>query len=417
MHSMPLDKYFTQTIRSWLGLRGDSTVDLSLPVRLQSELLNSEECSELHRDQWGNWEHSFLSRYHRGQLWHPTINYWVQSQRKKLELSGFELEPLWPAPYKSAICLTHDVDKSHSRLTLIECLRHISNLLRLSDIPLLDYRSLLRQSALAMSDLVSLLQSGHNDPKVFERIVQIEKRNNAVSTFFFAVQPKSYRSRYDPYYKMDDVVSFSGSNLTLKAVCNILKTEGFDVGLHGTVYSASDMTELVHQREQLESEVGFAVTSSRQHWLKWDSRLTPRLLAKAGIKADSTLGFNRNIGFRNGVAYPFFLYDNEAGSSLDVLEIPLAIQEGALWAANSLELSKNMSRTVVISILDRITNTQGCASVLFHPDLFSDPGIVEFYEWFLDECKKRSVWLTSVSNVNDWWRSRADKLALGALVP
>lgn len=412
MISTNLSDHVNKTVKSWLGLHADSEIDVTLPDDLKTELYGSEEFSNPHRDQWGNWEHSFLTRYHKGQLWTPTINHWVHSRRKALEAAGVRLEPLWPEPYQSAVCLTHDVDSTHPRLTLRQSLRQFSRLGKLSDICFSNHRSMLMQSARAASDLVKSFIPIPNGSDLFEKIALLEKKYDAVSSFFFAVSPLVARSCYDPHYSMDDTISYAGSEMSLNALCKDLKGEGFDVGLHGTIFTATEWLELAHQKVALENKVGFDVVTSRQHWLKWDCRTTPYLLAKAGIQADSTLGFNRNVGFRNAVAYPFFMFDIESDESIDLLEVPLAIQEGALWSTNGLELSMEMSETVVLSLLDQISETHGCASVLFHPDRFSDPKVMTFYEWLLHECSNRSTWMTSLYNINNWWRNRNRKLNL-----
>ena len=47
------------------------------------------------------------------------------------------------------------------------------------------------------------------------------------------------------------------------------------------------------------------VEGIRQHFLKYNNPLTPRIHEKAGLLYDATLGFAEQIGFRNSYAGPF----------------------------------------------------------------------------------------------------------------
>ena len=66
---------------------------------------------------------------------------------------------------------------------------------------------------------------------------------------------------------------------------------------------------IAEQKEDLEKALGETVVANRQHNLHFDAAVTPRILEKAGLKIDSTLGFNRDVGFRAGTSYPFRMWD------------------------------------------------------------------------------------------------------------
>ena len=70
-------------------------------------------------------------------------------------------------------------------------------------------------------------------------------------------------------------------------------------------HSATEGGLLCHERQQLEEIVGHEIISTRQHWLHYNVGVTPGLQQIAGLKADSTQGFNRSIGFRAGTAFPY----------------------------------------------------------------------------------------------------------------
>ena len=43
----------------------------------------------------------------------------------------------------------------------------------------------------------------------------------------------------------------------------------------------------------------------------------PQLQEAAGLRADSSLGYNRTVGFRAGTSLPFRQFDVSAGRTLD----------------------------------------------------------------------------------------------------
>ena len=55
------------------------------------------------------------------------------------------------------------------------------------------------------------------------------------------------------------------------------------------------------------------------------------MLIESGIKEDSSIGFNRHIGFRAGTGFPFLLYDFTTEKSTELLEKPLAFMDSSCW--------------------------------------------------------------------------------------
>jgi hypothetical protein len=189
-----------------------------------------------------------------------------------------------------------------------------------------------------------------------------------------------------------------------------LAETGFDVGLHGSSASATDASLLSAQRAVLEDAVGGPVRTTRQHWLHWDARLTAPAQAAAGFSADSTLGFNRNVGFRAGTSFPFFLSASDPFRALDLLEIPLVAQESALFSDNALELDDAIAREVVQKLVDRVATVGGVFTALIHPHSLLDDRVTTLYEWLLDYALDRGAWVASVAEIDSWWRHRVETL-------
>src|SRR5205823_56229 len=103
-------------------------------------------------------------------------------------------------------------------------------------------------------------------------------------------------------YDFDDPCRFRGERTSVREVIRTLYREGFDVGLHGSYNSALTPGQLAREKAALEKATGIRTKATRQHFVHWDVRTTPHLQANADFSADSTLGFNRNIGLRAGTS-------------------------------------------------------------------------------------------------------------------
>jgi hypothetical protein len=161
----------------------------------------------------------------------------------------------------------------------------------------------------------------------------------------------------------------------------------------------------------LEDATGLDVRTTRQHFIHWDVRRTPRLQSDAGMTTDSSLGFNRNLGFRAGTSLPFHQFDVEREQRLDVLEVPLVIPDGPLLRADGLELDAPAARQAMRLLIDRVAEVGGVATILFHPNNLARQEFRDLYAWSLEYGLERGAWFASFRQLDRWWREREDRLA------
>jgi len=393
-------------VRTWLGLRADQDVP-QLPDDLARRLLRVEEYEHAHRDQWGNWEFGFCEAFRDGRLWEPDVDRWLVEQRRDLESSA---EPLWPDGHALAVCLSHDVDLIANAVTARQALRSMRT-------------SLAGGAASRRDRVVGLARPGVRAARALyhgvsrapaadalELCVELERERGVTATYFFTVYPGAAGHRYDCVYDFDDACRFRGERVQVADVIRTLHGEGFDVGLHGSYNSALVPGRLAQEKRALEQAAGAAVTTTRQHFVHWDVRTTPRLQAEAGFAADSTLGFNRNVGFRAGTSLPFRWLDLERGEPLDLLELPLVVHDGALVRADALELDVVLARGVIRRMIDTAAETGTAATLLFHPNNLERGEYLELYRFAIDYGLERGGWFTSLRELERWWRGREARL-------
>ena len=400
-------------VRTVLGVAYNSTVDLpAMPPHLIRRLLRTEELERDVRDQWGCWEFGHSESFRQGKLWEPEVDALLTEVRGRMGPS--ECVPLWPDGRAFAVCPTHDVDMVTRTWTPKQVLRSLRVALSGSRGGRARAEAVLHALGRAAVFRTSRAPSS---AATLQRCLDIELARNIRGSYFFTVYPPGRASSYDCVYAPDDSFVFRAQRRRVRDVIAELAQEGFDVGLHGSHASAVDAQLLSTQRAVLEDAAGAEVRTTRQHWLQWDVRRTPAAQAAAGFAADSTLGFNRNVGFRAGTAFPFFLFTPDPFRPVDVLEIPLVAQESGLFAANALELDESLAREIVQTLVNRVAEAGGVFTMLVHPHSLLDDRVASLFTWLLDYARDRGAWVASVAEVDSWWRNRARELAETAHAP
>jgi hypothetical protein len=197
-------------------------------------------------------------------------------------------------------------------------------------------------------------------------------------------------SRRASAYDVDDVASAAAT----------LRRHGGELAVHGI-----DAWHSVDQgRAELERVAGLSGESRigiRMHWLLGDAD-TPRVLEAAGYAWDASLGYNETVGHRNGTTQPF----RPAGATR-LLELPLQIQDGALFYPERLDLSEREAWTRCTRLVEDAERYGGALTLLWHdrshaPERFWG----DFYVRLVDALKARGAWFGTASEVVEWFARR-----------
>ncbi|WP_202320062.1 polysaccharide deacetylase family protein [Archaeoglobus neptunius] len=294
----------------------------------------------------------------------------------------------WPHGKKFALLLTHDVDevrKTYQYLTYPA--RHLRRR---------NFRAFKNQ-------IISFVKKlGGKEPFwTFEEIMQIEMELGVRSTFFFLnetakvnlLDTKTWR-HYGRKFNIRD-----------KKITELLKTltsGGWEVGLHGSFESYRDFKKLKNELMVLEEVLGEKVCGTRQHNLNLEIPETWKYHEKLGLIYDTTLGFNSCAGFRWGTSFPFHPLDAESGRALDLLEIPLVVEDIALF-------SYEKPWKEFLEIARKVESYEGVLTILWHHSVFND---LEFPEWgdmyrkIVEYCLNRDAWVATGCEIARWWRER-----------
>ena len=204
--------------------------------------------------------------------------------------------------------------------------------------------------------------------------------------------PGPYPSRRAAAYDLDDLAP----SITL------LKAARCELGVHG-IDSWNDVDKGRTELAKLQAVSGESTVGIRMHWLLQDSN-TMTALERSGYAYDSTSGYNETIGYRNGTTQVF----RPLGVTR-LLEVPLHIQDGALFYPQRLDLSESQASIRCRSMIDKAVEYGGVLTILWHdrshgPERFWG----DFYVGLVGSLRSSSGWFATTRQAADWFRKRRE---------
>ncbi len=295
------------------------------------------------RDEHGRFPfaESLQSRFNLVEV--PVVNYYFDILKTAVEtVYNRKLAPAPWGDHSFVTCLTHDIDKC--RTGWLE--GGAQGLRRWRPWPLLRFGL---QALFAKDDWFN-----------FETMLDIERRFQAHASYYFLCRKGKARDETTSDYDIEDP--------KFRRVFELIQQQGSEIGVHGSYGAHASIEQLVQDIIRL----NHSAHGNRFHYLMYDVRSTPRLLHEAGFKYDSTLGFSEHFGFRNGICFPFYLYDIENDRPLDVLEIPLHLMDGTLQnpAYMGVPQSEVLERTA--GMIQEVRKFGGCFTILWHNTHYSE---------------------------------------------
>ena len=180
----------------------------------------------------------------------------------------------------STLTVTHDIDhiqKFNSRLSIVK--KVIGFILR---------RGTFRRISKLIEDYNAFYKCQSNDPyNNFDWLLTSKK--GIQKKIYFLVGGK---------HEVDS--PFSLEHPTFLNAIQLAKEKGYSVGIHPSYNSWVNESIVKDEKGKLEELIKEQINISRQHYLHFDLTITPNILIQNGIREDSTLGYNRFIGFRCG---------------------------------------------------------------------------------------------------------------------
>lgn len=338
-------------------LYGDARMGPAAPYRVEADLVASafflltrwEEALPGATDEHGRFlaSRSFCARH--GLLDRPLVNEWAFFIRALAVAAGHALPD---APDRFEVMPTHDIDlfRTPTRLK-----NFAADILKRRDVGALVKRAQIR--------------GGAQDPyDTFGTLMRLSEAAGVRSRFFFMAGGKT---RHDPQtYAIDEpVVAERLREITAR---------GHVVGFHPSYATFEDSALWRHERSRLARAAGAAIHEGRQHFLRFAVPETWRRWNAEGMRADWSMTFADQSGFRCGTATSFPVFDIESRTELALVEQPTVVMEGTLYEYEQLAPAQVPERLQALRETCRRWRTP--FAILFHNHVFADwPGIWEAY--------------------------------------
>lgn len=296
---------------------------------------------------------------------------------------GFKKKKLW-GNKDFAICLTHDVDTVR-KYKIYPPLRTIGSLV-------VKDKNLKKAFALIIDYSKAKLDKDPYDN--FSYIMDLENKYGFKSSFYFM---SGGNTKYDGSYSINDSYIIS--------LIKTLQEEGFEVGLHSSFNSYNNFQMLNLEKEKLEKASENAIFGGRQHYLRWKTPETWRILEKAGLKYDTTLSFADYEGFRCGICFPYKPFDIFKNRVLDIWEMPLTVMDGSLFDYQNLTPEEGFQR--IKNLIDTIKKYNGLFVLLWHNSSLDDlrlPAWIKVYEKTIEYLGKQNLFNDTAQGIISWWK-------------
>ncbi len=285
----------------------------------------------------------------------PWIDAEAQALVRQLTATGL---PLTPRSRRFKVVITHDIDRTF----LLEPTSIASAVMRM--VGLRRSHCVRLWTVLSPGILLATIQ----------RLLEFEVAHQIGAYYFMLSGPYSmrrYGSRCDIRWRYS------------RMIAEMVSRAGMTIGLHGSYY-ARDENSYRQEKERLKEVLGQAITSHRNHYLRFDPLRMWGQLEQAGIAYDFSVGFNNRFGFRSGCASLYRTFDLASNRTTTVQSVPLLYMDNVLFQSNPKRMLCQLR-----AALQEVQKVNGCVSLLFHPDCFLiDETFWEFFEELVEMCEE-----------------------------
>jgi hypothetical protein len=225
----------------------------------------------------------------------------------------------------------------------------------------------------------------------FEEYLKLDK-NYQVKTTYFLSPMKSDDTDYD-----------ACKDEEIQAIIKHILADGHDIGIYDT-WKKVDSDHLRLAKISFQKLTGLTENGIRY----MNSYLQPQKLEQqqqAKILYDSSLGFADRMGFRRGIAFPFYPYFNNMRSNH--VEIPLNVKDDCLRISKYKQVPLEKSKSLVKKMIENVQRSNGLISFDFCLSNFEEiPYLEKLYSYVLELLKTKSVFFTTAREIAAWWDIR-----------
>jgi hypothetical protein len=326
-----------------------------------------EEYLPHQKDMYGRYAHQNSLAFKEGFLHLPLINIWLEDFRKLLQerFSDCHLPSA-----NGQLLNTYDIDIAWS-FRNEGFKRNAGALLKL----------FFTGKWHSMRHRIQVIRGRQQDPfDAYEWMDNLHQLYGFQPIYFFLVAEQT--GKFD---KNIDIKDIAFQRLIKDIAAN------YKIALHPSWASGDQPSLLSIEKSWLEKTSVQSITSSRQHYIRFDLPTTYRKLLSAGFLDDYSMGYGSINGFRSSVATSFFWYDLK-----EEIKSPLRIHPFCFMDANSYYEERKTPAEALQELIhygDTIRSVNGSMITIWHNSfLGNDPafeGWKEVYEEFINIVAKQ----------------------------
>lgn len=221
-----------------------------------------------------------------------------------------------------------------------------------------------------LSRRIKVLKGKLQDPfDVYDDLNELSKKTKTPLFYFFLQRSGTEHDRtIDP------------TSSAYKQVFEKLNKSAVGYGLHPSYETVSNAELLKQEFEIIRKNSNSSIQISRQHYLRFNIKTTPKQLISNGVVADFTMGFASGAGYRAGTFTPFYYYDLEKEKATDLLMVPFAIMDGVYFIYSNTGVAE--AEKQIAALAEDVKRLNGIFVTVFHERTFDEvlyPGFGGLY--------------------------------------
>lgn len=289
--------------------------------------------------------------------------------------NGFN--PTYKDGKRFAVCLSHDIDflfepknKNSFLISTIETIK----------------RRKWKEVSYNFNNLIGKMQ---HPSWVLDKLIELEIKSNLKSSYYFL---SLQQGEEDYNYSIDSV----------KKYFPILESYGCEIGLHGGHAAYNNVNKIQSERRLLESVYGKSVIGYRNHYLRFKTPDTWHHLKQLGFEYDTTFGYPDQIGFRNGMCYPFRPYDAQKEQYIDILELPLLVMDVTFFKYMGLDVDNSFR--LFMKVFNDVKRLNGVLTIVWHNNCYAGDHRLLYDKIFAVIQQADDAWIATSKELSDWWK-------------
>jgi len=352
------------------GIRKTLTIPIDIIGSSFFMLSRYEEVVKKERDEHDRFPAWASLAYQEGFIDRPIVN-------EYLEILWTYMKSLWPRLRRKErtfqMRVTCDVDHPYQ-----DGLRNPMRQIRTIGADLIRRKNPLLAAKSAFNYLASRFGNYSFDPylSAIYWIMDVNEKAGKRVTFYFKAGQTD--PQFDSAYSLDDPIA--------RKLLRDIHDRGHEIGLHPSYRTYWDAEQLCIEANNLrrvleEEKIYQNRLGSRQHYLRWDSAITPAILGKAGIDYDTTLSFADHAGFRCGTAMSFTMWNWQERRQSICRQKPLILMECTIISSRYMNLGyTRKALSYMMLLLERSTKFGGNFTILWHNSHLISKKDNEFYK-------------------------------------